>query len=348
MLNRGEDNAIFELIKQVVRINTAKVVVFASIFYIASAFIIYYIEPETFGNPFNGLWWVLTTVTTVGFGDYSPVTVPGRIYGMFLFLFGIGLIGIILGKIVDSFTYYGRLKMEGKLNYTGKNHFLVIGWSKNVEKTIVELLLNRGIEKDVVLIDGLKESPFKHERFHYIQGNPTETKILQQANIDEAESVAVFASDYEYEVQADGKTLLIASAVERYAAEKGIEIYTIAEITHRDHIRMFKHADVDEFVLSSESFPQLMTKSLMHHGASRLYMQLLNHAYGENIWEIEPKSSWKTYGDAFKELTRLGANLIAEGHDLSIVRRLDDPIPEGARLYVICDQQTYEKLTLIG
>ena len=70
--------------------------------------------------------------------------------------------------------------MEGKLNYTGKNHFLIIGWSKSVEKTIIEILLNRGIETDVVLIDSLKESPFKHDRFHYIQGNPTEPKILQQ------------------------------------------------------------------------------------------------------------------------------------------------------------------------
>ncbi|MFD1032596.1 potassium channel family protein [Metaplanococcus flavidus] len=330
-----------------VRINTAKVVLFASLFYIASAFIIYYIEPETFGTPFNGLWWVLTTVTTVGFGDYSPVTVPGRIFGMFLYLFGIGLIGIILGKIVDTYTYYGRLKMEGKLSYTGKNHFLVIGWSKSVEKTIIELLLNRGIEKDVVLIDHLKEAPFKHDRFHYIQGNPTEQKILEQANIDRADSVAVFASDYEYEVQADGKTLLIASAVERYAAEKGIDIYTIAEITHKNHIRMFKHAGVNEFVLSSESFPQLMTKSMMHHGASRLYSKLLNDAYGENIWEIEPQSSWKTYGDAFEALMQQGANLIAEGHDFSIVRRLEDPIPEDARLYVICDELTYEKLILM-
>ena len=335
---------MFELMKRIVKINTAKVIVFAFLFYLASAFIIYLLEPETFHNPFIGLWWVLTTVTTVGFGDYSPVTVPGMLYGMFLYLFGIGLIGIILGKIVDFYTYYGRLKMEGKLDYKGKDHFLLIGWSESVKKTIEEILLSRDIQTDVVLIDHVKEAPFKHERFHYIQGNPTDMKILQRAGIDSARSVSVFASENADDVLADGKTLLIASAIEQYAAENNRHIYTIAEIMHEAHSRMFQHAGVDEFVLSKESFPHLMAKALLHHGSSRMFMQLLNHTYGENIWEIKPESQWQTYGDAFESLRAQGANLIADHADFSIIRRLDDKIPEDARLYIICDQVTYETL----
>lgn len=236
--------------------------------------------------------------------------------------------------------------MEGKLHYKGRNHFLIIGWSKSVQKTIEELLLSRDIEYDVVLIDHVKEAPFKHERFHYIRGNPTDTKILEQANIDAANSVAIFASESDYEVQADGKTLLVASAIERYAVQQEIEIYTVVEIAHEDHIRMFQHAGVDEFVLSSESFPQLMTKAMLHHGSSRLFMQLLNHTYGENIWEIKPSPSWRIYSDAFEALRQQGANLIADGPDFSIVRRMEDPIPEESRLYIICDQETYENLEL--
>lgn len=337
---------MFELMKRIGKINTAKVVVFAFLFYLASAFIIYFLEPQTFSTPFIGFWWVLTTVTTVGFGDYSPVTVPGMLFGMFLYLFGIGLVGIILGKIVDSYTYYGRLKMEGKLDYKGKDHFLLIGWSESVKKTIEEILLSRDIQTDVVLIDHLKESPFKHERFHYIQGDPTDMKILQKAGIDAARSVSVFASENADDVLADGKTLLIASAIEQYAVESRKQIYTIAEIMHEKHSRMFQHAGVNEFVLSKESFPHLMAKALLHHGSSRLFMQLLNHTYGENIWEIKPASHWDTYGDAFDSLRKQGANLIAQESDFSIIRRLDDQIPKDTWLYIICDQETYENLKL--
>ncbi|MDN3449387.1 potassium channel family protein [Planococcus sp. APC 3906] len=335
---------MFEIMRKIIKINTAKLVLFSFIFYVVSAFIVYLLEPDNFKNPFIAFWWVMTTVTTIGYGDYVPRTTPGMIYGIFLYLFGIGLIGIILGKIVDFFTYYGRLKMEGKLDYTGKDHFLIIGWSKSVQQTIEEILLSRDVTSDVVLIDSLKEAPFKNERFHYIQGDPTDKKILRKAGIDKTRSVSIFASGNHSDVLMDGKTLLVASSIERYAVENEVNIYTIAEIVNQNHVDMFMHAGVNEFVLSNEGFPHLMAKALLNHGSTRLLMELLNHTYGENIWEIKPSVSWKTYRDAFDSLRERGANLIAEGSDFSIVRRLDEVIPSDARLYIITDQKTYDTL----
>lgn len=337
---------MFELMRKAIKMNTAKLVVATSLFYIASAFFIHYLEPEEFPTPFIGFWWVMTTVTTIGYGDYSPTTVPGMLFGIFLYLFGIGLIGIIIGKIVDSYTYFRRLKMEGKLRYRGKGHFLIIGWSKSVHKTINEILGNKDIEAEVVLIDNSKEAPFIHEKFHYIQGNPTDTEVLQQANIDQAHSVSVFASENEDEVLRDGKTLLIATAIEEYAAQQGKQIYTIAEIVHEDHIRMFQYANVNEFILSGESFTHMMTKAMLHHGSSLLFTQLLSHSYDEHIWQISLDPEWRTYGDAFESLKKQGAALIADGTDLSIIRRLEEPIPPNAHLYILCDQATYRKLDL--
>lgn len=338
--------SVFEIMKKIVKINTSKLVLATFLFYLASAFIIYFLEPDNFKNPFIAFWWVMTTVTTIGFGDYTPKTVPGMLYGMFLYLIGIGLIGIILGKIVDFYTYFGRLKMEGKLDYKGKDHFIIIGWSKSVQKTIEEILLSRDIQSDVVLIDHVKEAPFRHDRFHYIQGNPTDQKVLKKAGIDNARSVSVFALDNSSDVLKDGRTLLIASSIERYGMEHDQKIYTIAEIAHQDHIGMFQHAGVNEFVLSNEAFPHLMAKALLHHGSTRLFMEMLNHAYGENIWEIEPAASWATYRDAFDALREQGANLIADGSDFSIIRRLDDQIPSDAQLYILTDEETYNKLVL--
>ncbi|MBJ8193051.1 two pore domain potassium channel family protein, partial [Bacillus cereus] len=90
----------------------------------------YLLEPETFITPFNGLWWVMTTVTTVGYGDFYPKTIPGKCLGIFVFIFGIGLISITISKIVDGLFMYQRKKEEGKLRYTGKQHFVIIDWSK--------------------------------------------------------------------------------------------------------------------------------------------------------------------------------------------------------------------------
>ncbi|TLS37046.1 potassium channel family protein [Pseudalkalibacillus caeni] len=337
---------MFEIIKKVVKVNTLKLVIYTFIFYIVCAFIIYFLEPENFRNPFIAFWWVLTTVTTTGFGDYAPVTVPGMLFAMFLYLSGIGLIGIIIGKIVDSISFYRRLKMEGKLSYKGKNHFVIIGWSYKAQKTVEEILITEHIDTDIVLVDQLKESPFEHDRFHYICGNPTSTSTFEQANLSMANSVSIFAPKSEDETFADGKTLLITSAIEKYAAEINKAIYTIVEIVHQDHIDMFKHARVDEFVLSNEAFPHLIAKTMLHNGSSQLFMQLLSNKYGDNLWEINPAPEWKTYRDAFEALSKQGANLIADGSDFSIIRRMDDNIPDNADLYIICDQETFQQIRL--
>lgn len=56
----------------------------------------------TIRNFFDGIWWATTTVTTVGYGDRVPVTVPGRIIGIALQIVG----GLLYGSLVGTFTVY--------------------------------------------------------------------------------------------------------------------------------------------------------------------------------------------------------------------------------------------------
>jgi voltage-gated potassium channel len=43
----------------------------------------------------NAFWWAFVTVTTVGYGDYTPVTFPGRVLAMILMTFGIGIFAVL-------------------------------------------------------------------------------------------------------------------------------------------------------------------------------------------------------------------------------------------------------------
>ena len=58
------------------------------------------IENKSFSD---GLWWSFVTVTTVGYGDMSPVTGAGRVLASILMLIGIGFIGMLTGTIATFF-----------------------------------------------------------------------------------------------------------------------------------------------------------------------------------------------------------------------------------------------------
>lgn len=51
----------------------------------------------------DAIWWVFTTITTVGYGDKYPVTSEGRLIGALLMLVGVGLFGVYSGWMASFF-----------------------------------------------------------------------------------------------------------------------------------------------------------------------------------------------------------------------------------------------------
>nr|WP_276208357.1 potassium channel family protein [Fictibacillus barbaricus] len=319
-----------------------KLGIFSFTFFIVifSSVVMQILEPKTFPRWFDALWYVMTTVTTVGYGDFYPVTVAGRMYAIFIFLVGIGIAGLAIGKLVEAMGAHRKRKEEGRLTFKGKNHFVIIGWSEKAKYAINEITETHP-NLEVVLIDRLPVTPITHQNVHYIQGDPSIESTLIQANIEEAQSVLVFSDDSIHDsALADGKTLLIVTSVERLTPH----IHSTVEIKREEHIKNFRHAKVDEFVLSHETVSRMAVRSAFSKGITGIYTQLLSHKEGENLFEVQKKAEWRTYKDAFDGLLEQGATLIADGNDLSINKKLNEAIPEDARLYIICSKDVYEAL----
>jgi voltage-gated potassium channel len=56
----------------------------------------------------DGLWWAITTVTTVGYGDEYPVTAAGRAFAAILMLVGVGLFGLLAASLASFMIERGR------------------------------------------------------------------------------------------------------------------------------------------------------------------------------------------------------------------------------------------------
>lgn len=63
----------------------------------------------TFSTTEDGLWWAITTVTSVGYGDYYPVTTAGRVLGVILEVAGVMTFGIIIALVTVEFFRHEQL-----------------------------------------------------------------------------------------------------------------------------------------------------------------------------------------------------------------------------------------------
>jgi voltage-gated potassium channel len=62
------------------------------------------IDRHDFHTTWDGIWWAAVTVTTVGYGDITPTTVPGRIDGLLVMVVGIGFLSVLTATIASQFV----------------------------------------------------------------------------------------------------------------------------------------------------------------------------------------------------------------------------------------------------
>ena len=62
------------------------------------------LDHEEYGSIWLGMWWVLQTVTTVGYGDVTPTSVIGRILTSVVMLWGVAFLAIITAAITSVFV----------------------------------------------------------------------------------------------------------------------------------------------------------------------------------------------------------------------------------------------------
>jgi voltage-gated potassium channel len=66
------------------------------------------VDSGDFPSTWDGIWWAVVTVTTVGYGDVYPTTVEGRVIAMVVMLFGIGFLSVLTATIASRFIKTDR------------------------------------------------------------------------------------------------------------------------------------------------------------------------------------------------------------------------------------------------
>lgn len=112
-------------------------------------------QPEQFKNAFSGIWWSMSTLLTVGYGDIYPITVLGKCMAIIIAFLGVGVVAIPTGIISAGFVeQYTKIKTMSTYSEENNIRFISLyiddghNWKNH---TIRELNLPSGLILAVVI-----------------------------------------------------------------------------------------------------------------------------------------------------------------------------------------------------
>jgi len=255
----------------------------------------------------DGIWWAVVTICTVGYGDKFPISSAGKIVALGLMISGIGLLSLVTATIASVFVEQKIKEGKGLETIKEKNHIVICGWNQYTEEVL--LWLNTyGDEKDptIVLVnelpvDDIDALKLKYDKYNLqvIRGNYVHEDVLLRAGIRRAKFALIMAdlSGLHAKERADERTILTVLTIKSLAPKLKI----VAEIIDGENKPHLKRANVDEIIVRGEHMGSLLASAVSYPGLTRVFSNILSRDDKNKLRKAEIPGQY--IGKTFKELS---------------------------------------------
>jgi len=235
------------------------------------------IEELNIGDAF---YWVLVTITTVGYGDFTPKTLGGRIIFVLVALGGIGTIAYVLEQLI-SFSTKNQIKvLFGSGAVKMKRHTIIVGWNAKAEEAIKEL---RHAEEEFLVVGSeLDHAELNAEEIHHISGDPTKSETLNRCNIKEAKTLMV-------SLENDSETIMVALA----ARKQNPNINIIATCETQEHVDMMRGAGINHIISYAEISGRLLAHAVTEPVVVNFIVDATTSVEGFDLKQIKVEAKMK-------------------------------------------------------
>jgi len=266
----------------------------------------------------DGLWWAIVTLTTVGFGDISPVTPLGRAVGAVLMVVGMFTLALFAGLVGHSLlnSVLSFREEQFRMN-THTNHIVICGYSAGSRMLLSTLRRERDWGSREVLLFGEGDRP--HDlppEFNWVSGDPTKKSELVKVRLTHAHSVILVGDRAGLPQHADATTILSLFTIRHWMAEqpetpnRKRPLYIVAEILDVENVTHAKAAGASEVIEST-----LVSCSLLAHAVSMpgsaSALSRIAEAAGNSLYvgaippDLDLPKSFAELGEALRKTTGL-------------------------------------------
>lgn len=264
---------------------------------------------QSFRNMGDAFWWTLVTAATVGYGDKVPLTAGGKLVAVLVMLFGVGLLGMITGRIASWLVEWKIREGSGLADHKkAKKHFVICGWKNEMVSVLEDILkVNQGLaDEDIVLVSMVEPAEVENLRSHpdlqnvrFVRGDYVDENVLLRANIKQAAKALVLAdnSSQASDQEVDSRTVMTVLTIKTISKD----IYTCVELIDAKFRRYLENVHCDEIILSREHNRILLANATVASGIAHIVHDLL-HVEGGRLASRDFPAHF--VGDTFANLSR--------------------------------------------
>jgi len=275
----------------------------------------------------TGLYWSVTTATTVGYGDVTPHNPAGRIIAVAEMLTAIPLFAGVFATVTATVTSL-RLKsiLLGLERRVPDQAFVAIYGDHAIIPSVARELLDGGL-RVLVVADDIDQDAFP-EGTHIVSGDPTSEDVIRRSAPDRALRALVAMTD-------EGDAL-VTTVLLRHVAP-GL---AVTAVVHSAHVaRALEDLGVDQALSAEELLGHLVAKSLeAPHAADLMRTMVDSDRYRLSEIDLPRELVGLTLSGARAQRSELILAIVRDGRIMMGVN--DDPsLGDADRLLMLCPSE---------